>query len=77
MSADGRYTPASALNGYPYWGQLSIYSGGGYLVPLRGSKNDLIVLMKRLEKEAWIDRYTRAVFIEFTTYNAQVSDHVV
>ena len=49
-----------------------MYAGGGYVVPLKGSKTDLIALMNELEQNQWIDRYTRAVFVEFTTYNAQV-----
>nr|KAG5709464.1 hypothetical protein BaRGS_023146 [Batillaria attramentaria] len=68
-----RYRYADELNGYPYWGQLAMYAGGGYLVKLEGSKEDLIELMNRLEREEWIDRYTRAVIVEFTTYNAQVN----
>ncbi|KAL8606997.1 hypothetical protein ACOMHN_041386 [Nucella lapillus] len=68
-----RYTDADTLNGYPYWGQLEVYSGGGYVVPLKGSKATLIALMTRLETEKWIDRYSRAIFVEFTTYNAQVN----
>lgn len=66
------YRTAEYLDSYPYWGQLALYSGGGYVVPLRGSKGDLVVLMQQLQNQSWIDRYTRAVFIEFTIYNAQV-----
>jgi hypothetical protein len=66
------YTDSSELDGYPYWGQLAVYSGGGYVVPLKGDKEELIDFLTRLETQDWIDRYTRAVFVEFTTYNAQV-----
>ena len=41
---------------------------------LKGSKGDLINLFEKLENENWIDRYTRAVLVEFTVYNAQVSN---
>ncbi|KAK7471881.1 hypothetical protein BaRGS_00035465 [Batillaria attramentaria] len=68
-----RYSPADELNGYPHLGRLAVYSGGGYVVRLLGSRPDLADLMNRLEKEKWIDRYTRAVIVEFTTYNAQVN----
>ncbi|GFO38752.1 polycystic kidney disease protein 1-like 2 [Plakobranchus ocellatus] len=64
---------AGELNGYPYWGTLAVYSGGGYVVPLEGSKEDLQAKMEQLERENWIDKYTRAVFVEFTVYNAQVN----
>ena len=66
------YSDADSIEGYPHWGRLGLYAGGGYLVPLRGPKADLITLLNTLEQEDWIDRYTRAVFVEFTTYNAQV-----
>ncbi|CAL1538860.1 unnamed protein product, partial [Lymnaea stagnalis] len=67
------YTTADALDGYPYWGTLSWYSGGGYVVPLVGSKEELIGNLTQLKQERWVDRYTRAVFVEFTTYNPQVN----
>ena len=66
------HSKAGELNGYPYWGTLSVYSGGGYVLALEGSKTDLQAMMERLERENWIDKYTRAVFVEFTVYNAQV-----
>ncbi|XP_046550027.1 uncharacterized protein LOC124259855 [Haliotis rubra] len=67
------YTPASELNGYPYWGLLGVYGGGGYVVELRGSKEKLDKAMTSLKEENWIDKYTRAVFVEFTVYNPQVN----
>ncbi|XP_069123973.1 polycystin family receptor for egg jelly-like isoform X2 [Argopecten irradians] len=68
-----RYTSASELNGYPYWGQMALYAGGGYLVRLRGSSHSITRKMKQLESEGWIDKYTRAVFVEFTVYNPGVN----
>ena len=67
-----RYTFAEELDGYPYWGQLATYAGGGFVVPLKGSKTQLIANITMLQNQEWIDRYTRAIFVEFTTYNAQV-----
>jgi polycystin 1L2 len=29
--------------------------------------------MSELEQDGWIDRYTRAVFVEFTVYNPGVN----
>lgn len=76
-----KYLTATQLNGYPFWGQLDWYGGGGYIVPLlakryeNGSK--LIKKMTQLERSGWIDKDTRAVFVEFGTYNAQVNLFVV
>ncbi|ESO89018.1 hypothetical protein LOTGIDRAFT_228960 [Lottia gigantea] len=68
-----RYTTANELNGYPYWGKHEMYSGGGYVVQLRGSKDSVRDVLKELEDDDWIDQYTRAVFVEFTIYNAQIN----
>nr|XP_002732126.1 PREDICTED: polycystic kidney disease protein 1-like 2-like [Saccoglossus kowalevskii] len=67
------YTSASELDGYPYLGRHAFYWGGGYIARLTGSKTDMHDLLYRLEAENWIDKYTRAVFIEFSTYNAQAN----
>ena len=48
------------------------FSGGGYVLELRGDIDSMLADMNELESDGWIDRYTRAIFIEFTTYNAQV-----
>lgn len=50
------------------------YTGGGYTIPLNGSAKQLLSLIKRLENESWIDTNTRAIFIEFSSYAAQVQD---
>lgn len=68
-----RYTSSSELDGYPYWGEISVYGGGGYVVRLRGNVSVIRDKMSELEQEGWIDRYTRAVFVEFTVYNPGVN----
>ena len=50
-------------------GELTWYGGGGYVFELRGEVESLLARSKTLERDAWIDRYTRAIFIEFTVYN--------
>ncbi|KAK8779497.1 hypothetical protein V5799_019173 [Amblyomma americanum] len=64
---------AKELNGLPFWGKLDVYGGGGYLVPLRGTNEKIIDKLRQLEKADWIDGGTRAVFVEFSVYNAQVN----
>nr|CAD7401394.1 unnamed protein product [Timema cristinae] len=50
-------------------GEYATYHGGGYVSPLgRNLKNSQVVL-KFLQNFNWLDHHTRAVFIEFTTYN--------
>lgn len=68
-----QYKRASELNGYPYWGEMAVYSGGGYVVKLKGNMTVLRNKMIQLRDEGWIDRYTRAVFVEFTVMNPGIN----
>jgi len=67
------FSTAEKMNGYPYWGQMAFYGGGGYVVRLNKDYLDMVADFEKLEKEGWVDRYTRAVFLEFTTYNPSVN----
>uniref|UniRef100_A0A0M3KKF5 PKD_channel domain-containing protein n=1 Tax=Anisakis simplex TaxID=6269 RepID=A0A0M3KKF5_ANISI len=40
---------------------------------LNGSAEDLIEAFTQLQNQSWIDVGTRAVFIEFSAYNAQTN----
>ena len=51
-------------------GMISTYSGGGYVIILEPGRSNTKRLWI-LEQNRWIDRNTRAVITEFTTYNAQ------
>ena len=44
---------------------------------LRGSFKEMLKDIKQLREEKWTDKYTRAVFIEFTVYNAQANLFVI
>lgn len=72
-----RYTSAEELNGFSFWGSESTFGGGGYVLRLRGSGEYMLNRMEELESEGWIDRYTRAVFVEFSVYNPQVNLFIV
>lgn len=67
------YRKAAELDGLPFWGVLDMYSGGGYLLPLRGSRKSISQHLDGLKNNSWIDSRTRAVFAEFSVYNAQVN----
>ena len=47
--------------------------GGGYTFNFRRSLKTTKQLMETLERLEWVDTRTRAVFIEFTLYNANVN----
>lgn len=44
-----------------------------YVVKLIGSKEKLKAKIEQLERDGWMDERTRAVFVEFSLYNAQVN----
>ena len=52
---------------------LDSYSGGGYVYKVRGSSNNIRSDLQDLKRQYWIDNSTRAVIVEFSTYNANVS----
>uniref|UniRef100_A0A5K3EGP3 GPS domain-containing protein n=2 Tax=Mesocestoides corti TaxID=53468 RepID=A0A5K3EGP3_MESCO len=64
-----RYTRASERGGSFLSGQLALYSGGGYVHELRGSSERLLEDVQKLRQQGWIDHRTRAVIVEFTTFN--------
>ncbi|XP_042202967.1 polycystic kidney disease protein 1-like 2 [Homarus americanus] len=68
-----RYTSAAQLETLPIWGRQDWYGGGGYSVSLRGSSGDLQKEFSFLQANHWIDSLTRAVIVEFSSYNANVN----
>ena len=48
------------------------YSSGGYAYELRGRLSSVRGNLSELHRLGWIDGRTRAVFIQFTIYNANV-----
>ena len=56
-----------------YTGQLASYSRGGYEQLLSNNKDISNFIVHDLKNNGWIDRSTRAVFIDFTVYNANIN----
>ncbi|OWF42403.1 polycystic kidney disease 2-like 1 protein isoform X1 [Mizuhopecten yessoensis] len=68
------YKTEEELDGSSHWGQLTTYSGAGYVQELVGNNyTSAKALVDHLFNERWIDRGTRAVFIDFTVYNANIN----
>ncbi len=61
------------LRGFPYWGTLTIYSGSGYVANLGYDPVTAYTVVADLHSNGWIDMQTRAVFVEFTVYNANTN----
>ncbi|XP_048461921.1 polycystic kidney disease protein 1-like 2 [Rhincodon typus] len=68
-----KYQSQTELRGYPIWGKLAMYRGGGYIAELGTDAQDAYRVLKYLFDNTWLDTYTRAIFVEFTVYNANVN----
>ncbi|XP_004690218.1 PREDICTED: polycystic kidney disease protein 1-like 2 [Condylura cristata] len=73
LSQAWQYQSQSQRRGYPIWGKLTVYRGGGYVVPLGTDRKSMSRILQYLFDNTWLDRLTRAVFVEFTVYNANVN----
>ncbi|XP_043937521.1 polycystic kidney disease protein 1-like 2 [Protopterus annectens] len=67
------YQSQSMLRGHPFWGQLDMYRGGGYVASLGTDAQNATRVLQYIFDNVWLDTYTRAIFIEFTVYNANVN----
>ncbi|XP_062327812.1 polycystin-1-like protein 2 [Osmerus eperlanus] len=68
-----KYQSQARLRSYPVWGSLVLYRGGGFVEELGPDSYNASRTIQFLFDSTWIDMYTRAVFIEFTVYNANVN----
>ncbi|XP_064316001.1 polycystin-1-like protein 2 [Phalacrocorax carbo] len=73
LSSAWQYQSQSKLRGHPTWGKLAIYRGGGYVIHLGLDPKNASRILQYLFNNVWLDTFTRAVFVEFTVYNANVN----
>ncbi|XP_034041945.1 polycystic kidney disease protein 1-like 2 [Thalassophryne amazonica] len=67
------YQTQAELQAYPVWGQMVLYRGGGFAAELGPDLQNAIRTLQYLFENKWLDVYTRAIFVEFTVYNANVN----
>lgn len=67
------YHTEKELGGTMHWGLLTAYSGAGYYADLGITKEAATEVMVELKENLWIGRATRAAFLDFTVYNANVN----
>ncbi|XP_065591144.1 polycystin-2-like protein 2 [Cyrtonyx montezumae] len=70
--SEWRYVSASSFSLW-YWGYAGFYRSGGFIVTLPKSKEESMEKLAFLRKNGWITRGTRAVFIDFSTFNANIN----
>ncbi|XP_042692995.1 polycystic kidney disease protein 1-like 2 isoform X1 [Centrocercus urophasianus] len=73
LSSAWHYQSQTKLRGQPVWGKLAFYGGGGYVIHLGTDPQNASRILQYLFNNVWLDTFTRAVFVEFTVYNANVN----
>ncbi|XP_078316679.1 polycystin-1-like protein 2 [Crassostrea virginica] len=68
-----QFTSAAEIWGVPTMGFQGTYGGGGYIADLGIHRMFAKAIVDELFSNKWIDRQTRAVFVEFTQYNSNTN----
>ena len=68
-----RYQHAEETDTRPRWGQFSFYDGGGFVADLGYDNLTGFSIVTNLQNNGWLDRQTRVVLAEFSTYNPSVN----
>ncbi|XP_035994541.1 polycystic kidney disease protein 1-like 2 [Fundulus heteroclitus] len=72
-SSPWTYQSEAELRTQPVWGRLVLYRGGGFVAELGPDFENGSSTLEYLFHSKWLDKYTRAIFVEFTVYNANVN----
>ena len=67
------YRTSSELDGSSTSGLISRYGGGGYVLDFDLNRTAAESQLKVLKDNLWLNRGTRAVFLDFTVYNANIN----
>ncbi|CAJ0953971.1 unnamed protein product [Ranitomeya imitator] len=67
------YHTVADLGGHPVWTQLEYYPGGGYVAELGLNSSSAESVITDMETSKWLDSYTKAIFVEFNVYNANIN----
>jgi polycystin 2 len=67
------YQTEKQLKGSNHQGLMNKYGGGGYVALLSANVTESNATIQDLFDNLWIDRATRAIFLDFTVYNANIN----
>ncbi|CAJ1066583.1 polycystic kidney disease 2-like 1 protein [Xyrichtys novacula] len=67
------YHTEKEIKGSSHWGLLTTYSGAGYYQDLSQTKEESEIILRELINNLWLNRGTRAAFVDFSTYNANIN----
>ena len=68
-----RYQNADQTDTVAKWGQFSFYPGGGFVADLGYSNSTGFSIIENLHNNDWLDKQTRVVIMEFSTFNPSVN----
>ena len=68
-----RYQHAEKTDTTPRWGQFSFSDGGGFVADLGYESHTGFSIITSLQNNGWLDRKTRVVLAEFSTFNPSVN----
>ncbi|XP_042195779.1 polycystin-2 isoform X2 [Callorhinchus milii] len=71
--SEWEYTVPNSQFELRHWGKISKYRNGGYILDLDRQKEESAKKIKHLKSNLWLDLGSRAVFIDFSVYNANVN----
>ncbi|XP_055450507.1 polycystin-2 [Psammomys obesus] len=67
------HTSEKDLNGSSHGGIIATYSGAGYYLDLSRTREGSAAQIAGLRRNFWLDRGTRATFVDFSVYNANIN----
>ncbi|XP_069822233.1 polycystin-1-like protein 3 isoform X2 [Dendropsophus ebraccatus] len=67
------YHKVEELGAHPVWTKQEYYPGGGYVAELGLNRSSADSVITDMEASTWLDSFTKAIFVEFTVYNANVN----
>ncbi|KAG8562874.1 hypothetical protein GDO81_015846, partial [Engystomops pustulosus] len=67
------YHTVDELGADAIWTQQEYYPGGGYVAELGLNMSSANSVIKNMETSNWLDSYTKAFFVEFNVYNANIN----
>ncbi|XP_021376367.1 uncharacterized protein LOC110465104 isoform X2 [Mizuhopecten yessoensis] len=67
------YKHSEDIWGVAIAGNFEVYGGGGYILKFENGLATSRLILEELKTMKWINRETRAVFLEFTLYNANTN----
>lgn len=68
-----KYKSSSQTKSMSIVGSQATYSGGGYIAILQREGDKAFQTIEQLKHNLWLDRGSRALFLEFTIYNGNVN----